>query len=377
MSSAHVLVVGGGFGGLDVAVAVKRRRPDTPVTLVNPSAHLTYRPWLIYLPAGERQPTDLRVPLAGLSRFGITLLVDSVTTLDPQGTTRLASGEHVSFTHAVVATGAHSDPGLFPGSADHAFFPCDTAEATRFTEAFRRLEKGQVTVVIAGERPGPGLEYAGWLVRALEREAGRRAIGVRVVDAEGRLAAVLGPRALSRVTDHFTSRGHEFVTGATVLKIGPDGIRLAGGQILGSDLTAVVGPLRGHDLGLPPEALDGRGFVRVDRNLRSPLHPTLFAVGDAAAVPEGLTLPKSMIMARSQAKTVADNVLRSLDGVDPKPFDFDKARRSVVAMPDFGGRTVFVKNQKLIMSGRLPLVLRSLIDKSFFRTHDYGTEEGP
>lgn len=373
MANDHVLIVGAGFGGLDVAIRLARKRNRTSVTLVNPSEHLTYRPWLIYLPARERQLTDLRVPLAGAARrFGFTLRVDSVTSLDPDGTAQLASGEAISFTHAVVATGARSDPGVFPGAAEHAYLPCDADEATRFTEAFHRLDTGHVTIIIAGERPGPGLEYAGWLVRALERPDDRREIRIQVVDESGRLAGMLGPRAFSRVVAHFVSRDHTFVTDAKVLEIGKDDVRLGDGQTLSSDLTAVVGSLRAHDVGLPPEVVDARGFVTVDRNLRSSTHPALFAVGDAAGMPDGLYLPKSMIMARRQARAVADNVARALDGRDLKSFDFESARRSVLAMPDFGGQTVFVKDQKLIMSGRLPLVLRSQIDKSFFRTHNYG-----
>jgi NADH dehydrogenase FAD-containing subunit len=191
---------------------------------------------------------------------------------------------------------------------------------------------------------------------------------VRLLDHEAVLHRRFGARAMAVVRRFFEARGHELVDGIAE-KVDPDAVELRGGGRLESALTAVVGPLSGCSPALSSDMLDAGGFVVVDASFRSRSNPDIFAVGDVAGSAGDDVLPKSWVMARLQARTVAANMLATLEGKSLTPFDVGRARRLAIQMPDVGGTTVVVRNGRLLVQGRWPLALRSWMDRRFIRRH--------
>ena len=164
-----VLILGGGCGGLETAIELRKQAPDAMITLVNPTVYLVYRPWLIYLPAQQRRFEHLQVSLQqAATTYRLRLVTDTVRHLDcDHHQAELIMSEPITYRSVVVATGAPADKERISGAASHAFFPCEVADALDFRDRFLTLAQGGVTVILAGERPGPGLEYAGWLATAV------------------------------------------------------------------------------------------------------------------------------------------------------------------------------------------------------------------
>jgi NADH dehydrogenase FAD-containing subunit len=363
------LILGGGFGGVEVAEQLRRRSQTATIAIVTPTTSMLFRPWLIYLPAQritiEGAQIDLR-PWAARNR--ITLIEGCAQAVDAEHrTVRLVSGSSLGYSVLAVATGAVSDRQRIPGADRLASWPCDLHDALAFTRAFKEMHAGVVTVIAAGERPGPGLEYAGWLARAMEPRP-RSEVRVRLLDHEGVLRRHLGRRAMAVLRSLLPARGHELVEGI-VEKVDENGLHLRGRIRLESALTAVVGPLSGCTQALSPDLLDSSGFVAVDGSYRSRTNPGIFAVGDVAGAPGDGPLPKSWIMARLEARTVAENMVATLKGTSPTPFNIGRARRFAISMPDVGGTAVVVRNGRMLMHGRWPLALRSRMDHRYIRSH--------
>src|SRR5438094_327073 len=106
-----VLIIGGGCGGLETAIELRKQVPDTMITLVNPSATLVYRPWLIYLSAQHRRFEQLQVPLQQTATtYRLRLITDTVRHLDlDHHQAELALSEPITYRSVVVATGAPAD----------------------------------------------------------------------------------------------------------------------------------------------------------------------------------------------------------------------------------------------------------------------------
>lgn len=51
----NILIVGGGFGGVETAIPLRSRASQVSITLVTKAPHLVYKPWLVYLPAQRKQ----------------------------------------------------------------------------------------------------------------------------------------------------------------------------------------------------------------------------------------------------------------------------------------------------------------------------------
>lgn len=360
------VVLGGGCGGVDVAFHLRRLDGDASIALVNPDPYLVFRPWLIYLPVGRLTPERTHVDLGPFAARGnLELVVGAAELVDPDAhRVHLGDGSRLAYGQLAITTGAVSDRGLLPGGLAHAIFPCDTEQALELTRRLGALERGVVTMILAGERPGPGLEYAGWIARTLAERPGPRHVRLQVVDHDGAAAGQLGPRATRTLARWLRDWDATFVRDVRVASVRPGCVELHGGPQLESALTAIVGPLRGAGPELPEELTNGHGFVVADECLRS-LAEGVFAAGDVVALPAGHELPKSWEITRIQAEGVARNMVAARRGDEPAPFDARRARRLALNMPNFGGRTVMARNGRLLVAGRLPLRLKTRMEHKY------------
>jgi NADH dehydrogenase len=270
----------------------------------------------------------------------------------------------------VIAAGAPADRHRIPGANVHALFPCDVEDTRALCDQVEQLTSGTISVALAGERIGPGLEFAAWLARGLASRQPRPMVRV-VADGEI-LISQFGSRASRRLIKSFASWGAEVVSGTKITSIEPDGVRLANGRHLDSTITAVVGPLRGPSLPLDKTAIDSSGFVTVDGHLRCVGHSDTFALGDAAVM-TGEAWRKSWQLAVRQAPTVAANVVATLSGRPLKMFDVRIAQRlNRISLPDIGGKGFLVVNKQLISASRLARRIRISADRQHFTTYDPG-----
>lgn len=363
------LIVGGGFGGVETALHLRRLSSQASMTLITPQPSLVYKPWLIYLPTARRSFEGCQIPLQPLAeRFRFRLVVDTVATLFPeQHQVRLVSGETMSAANLLIATGSTADRQVIAEARDAASFPCDVEDALSFQQQFHQLKKGIVTLVIGGQRPGPGLEYAGWIARYLREQQLIEAIQLQVIDPQPRLMAHLGPRAADRLEAILRKPGVRLITGQAVTAITATSVQMQDGQTYTSDLTAVVGYLRGQELGVRPPVVDDQGFLPVNPFFQHPSFPHLFAIGDAATFQEAM--PKSMLAARKQAPLVAHNLLAQARGAREELVPSSRLRQGrIMALPDVGGETAMVlRGGKVVLSGSWPLLLRTIVDHAYFR----------
>jgi 3-phenylpropionate/trans-cinnamate dioxygenase ferredoxin reductase subunit len=354
--TAGVVVVGGGFGALETSLALRKLRPDVSVTVVSSETHVTYRPWLIKVPAGGTQPPV--IPFADLlASAGVKTISDRAAALDLDARhVLLQSGAPVPYAQLVVATGAVADCDRVPGARAHALFPCDLEDAVKFAA---RVSSGarNVAVVFGWERPGPGLEYAAWIA------AHRPGVRVNAIDADGTLARRFGERATAHMSRLFERRGGRLISEGSVVRIDESGVVLAA-RTVDADVVALATPLRGCTEWLPGDLLDGHGMLMVDNAMAAA--PGVMGIGDVAAAPAGYRLPPTLLSIRQTARKIAANVIRALDGAPLQPVL--RPDQPDLVGPDLAGEAMLVRDRRLVMSGRIALMIRSFMDRSYLRS---------
>jgi NADH dehydrogenase FAD-containing subunit len=368
-----VLVIGGGAAGLAAASRLRRIVPDAEVTVVDANPDNVYRPWLIHRPTGRLASDDLRLPLTAVaSRVGFGFQNAKIAGLDLEKGVAATGDSSISFGSVLVACGAPADTARIAGAADHALFPCDVADAEKFAAACRRAD-GPITIVVSGERIGPGLEYAAYLAAGTEGGAGRR---VQLVADAGVLAEQFGAGPSGHIERLLRRRGVDVVTGRKVTRVTATHIEFTDGPALESALTAVVGPLRGPLLGLPGTTLTAGGFLEVDDHLRNPRHRNLFGAGDAIARHDWGWLP-SWRLAKLTGTVAAGNIAAELNGGPLSAFSPERGRKlSRSRLPDLGGTAVLAVNGRVLASGRWVRALRRRADKAHFQAYA-PAEENP
>jgi NADH:ubiquinone reductase (H+-translocating) len=345
-----VVISGGGFGGLYTARRLERSMPrqSARITLVNDVNFLLYTPFLPEAAAGMLEPRHVVTPLRDVLRhthlrLGVVVGRDparrTVTLLDQQG------AEHeLRYDRLVVAHGSVSRVVPVPGLSEHAIGfksladaiwlrnhviqcmeeadTCDDAELREELLTFLFVGGGYAGLEALAELQ----DFAAEAIEAYPRAAlqGMRWILVEALDRVlPEIDADLADYALKQLR----GRGIDIRLGTTLEEVTAHTARISTGETLGTRTVVwtagVVPHPSSRNLGLP---LDGRGRIEVDGHLRVRGEHDVWAVGDAAAVPDpanpGRPCPPTSQHAIRQGRTAGRNVAASLGVGEPAPFTY-------------------------------------------------------
>jgi len=363
----NVVIAGGGFGGLQAARTLERELPShsARVTLVNDVNFMLYTPLLPGAAAGTLEPRHVVVPLREqLERTDLRL--GTVLGADPaQRRLRIrppeGEEEELPYDELIVALGSVSRTLPIPGLARYGrgFKTLPEAIALRnrvlgCLEAAENLEdpgarEAWLTFVFVGAGYA-GLEGAaelqGFAADVLDLYPRCRTGGVRfvLVEAAGRVMGEI-PESLARfATEELRGRGMEIRTSTTLEEVTERSATLSGGEVIPTRTVVWTAGVKPHPvvgrLGLP---LDGSGRIAVGRDLAVTGVDGVWAIGDAAAVPDPAKrykqpTPPTAQHAIRQGRRVARNVAATLGRGRRKPFRYrtlgvfvDLGRREAVA----------------------------------------------
>lgn len=344
MARPRVVIVGGGFGGLSAARAL--RRADVDILLIDRTNHHLFQPLLYQAATAALAPSDISAPIRWILRGqrNVATRLGTVERIDRAARTiGLASvDEPIPYDYLILATGSRH--AYFGHPEWEAFAPglksLDDAQAirSRFLLALERAEwepgpqarQALLTFVIVGGGP-TGVELAGALPE-MGRNAFRRDFRhidtsrVRVVLIEG------GPRLLASFPESLSTRaqrdlerlGVEIRTSTIVTGIDADGVTLGAERIVTRCVFWAAGneasPL-GRALAAP---VDRAGRVLVEPTLALPGDDRVFVAGDLAAVPwrDGLLVPGVAPAANQMGTRAARNILAQLRGTPMETFRY-------------------------------------------------------
>ncbi|MFZ1926063.1 MAG: FAD-dependent oxidoreductase [Solirubrobacteraceae bacterium] len=337
----QILIAGGGFGGFYAARALERLAVarGARVTLVNDANFMLYTPLLPGTAGGTLDPRHVVVPLRSqLKRT--ELLIGSVTGADPESQrllVRRVDGERLTlgYDHLLVALGSVSRTLPIPGLAKHASGLKSLSDATALRnqvltcldiaesldDPVRRAEYLGFVFVGAGYAGLEGLaELQDFAAQAIALYPRCRAQGMRwvLVEAQERIMPEVPASLSAFAARELLGRGIEIETCTTLASVTARGATLSSGEQIPARTvvwTAGVAPSPVvASLGLP---LDEDGRIAVDRELRVAGYPSVWAIGDCAAVPDparrGQACPPTAQHAIRQGRLAASNIAAALE----------------------------------------------------------------
>ena len=335
----RVVVVGGGFAGLEAAFLVRMRlHDDVDMTLVSDRDTWVFKPNSIYIPFGA-EPESLLVPLdAPLRKRRISFLESRVREVDPDRRhVAFEDGTSLPYDFLVLATGSDMRPGEIPGLGEHTESIWTPAEMLSLRAALQRLRKtaarGEEQRVLFLVPPnnkcaGPLYEMVFMLETWLRREGVRDRVAITYSTFERTFIQAFGPRLHEVVTAEFAERGIEGHTGEVVTEVADGETRYADGSSRGFDLLISFPPYISavtYD-GLPA---DDRGFLQTEFETRQVArHPDVYAPGDAGDFPV-----KQAFLAFLQADAVAEHIAGRVQGRAPR-VSFDPISMCIMEMLD-------------------------------------------
>lgn len=342
-SRPRVVIVGGGFGGIAAARALRRAPVD--VTLVDHSNHHVFAPLLYQVATAALAPSDIAVPIRWMLRGqrNATVLRGSVGAVDKERrTVTLEDGQELAADFLIIAAGTR-----------HSYFGHDEWEPmahglktledalvirNRFLLAFEKAESSAtaaeraacLTIVIVGGGP-TGVELAGIMVSIARhtlhhdfRRIDPRRTRVVLVEAGPRLLPAFKERLSRRARRDLEALGVEVRLGTPVTRVEPDAVQVGEERLETRTVFWAAGNQASPLSTTLGTAVDRTRHVQVEPDLSVAGAPCVFVVGDQAVVrrEDGRPVPGVAQGALQMGRAAARNVVCDLRGRPRQRFRY-------------------------------------------------------
>ncbi len=333
----RLVIIGAGFAGMYAALSAARLRDiqgvspeQLEIALVAPQPTLVVRPRLY-----EPNPATLTAPLLELFRaIDVVYVQGSAETVDASSrTVGIATADGVrkslSYDRLVVASGSRLFRPNIPGLAAHGFSVDSLDDAVALDQHLHGLagrpatDRRNTVVVVGGGFTGieAATEIPARLRAILGNDAQTRVI---IVDRNNVIAPDMGPDSRPVIEDALRQLGVETRLGVGVASLDQSGITLSSGESIATETVIWAAGIRAAPLTEQISAeRDNSGRLLVDRALRVPGVPGVFATGDAARAAcddDGNYALMSCQHATRMGAFAGHNAAAELLGVPTRPY---------------------------------------------------------
>jgi sulfide:quinone oxidoreductase len=315
----RILILGAGFGGLELATLLSESGEQFEVTLIDRSDAFVFGYSKLDVMFGRTTPDAVRLPYADVSKPGVQLLQETVLEIDPEArAVRTDQGSHEADV-LVVALGADYDVAATPGLAEvDEFYSVSGAEA--LAARLPSFEGGRVVVGIcdAPYKCPPAPSEASLLLHDYLEMRGVRG------DSEITLVSPLpipippSPDTSKALLAAFAERGIEWIGGTRIASIEAGNVvTLDDGRELPFDLFLGVPKHRAPDVVIA-SGMTEDGYIPVSSQTLQTSYPSVYAVGDVTTA----GVPKAGVFAEGAARVVGKILIAvARGGEHPPPYD--------------------------------------------------------
>jgi len=348
----HVMIIGGGFGGLQAAKKLEQQPVE--VTIIDHNNFHLFQPMLYQVSTGGLSPSDIAVPLRAIlhGQQNTGVLMAKVTGIDVQQQRVLMDDKQaIHYDYLIVATGAGSNyfghpewEKLAPGMKSiNDALTIRRMVLSAFEAAEREPDeakrKALLTFVLVGGGP-TGVELTGAIAELANQSL--KGDFHHINPSTARIVLVQGGKRIlhqfpSSLADAATKKlqqmGVEIRLGVHVKDVKPDGVMIGDEHFAAENVIWTAG-VKASPAGEWLHAnVDRDGRVKVQQDLSVPGHANIFVIGDTAFLEQnGKPLPGLAPVAMQEAEYAASVILDRVAGKTPqKPFHyFDKGTLAMV-----------------------------------------------
>jgi sulfide:quinone oxidoreductase len=338
MSRKQVLVLGGNFGGLTAALAVRHElHGDVDVRVVSASDRFLFNPSLIWLPFGKRKRSDITFPLAPtFEEHGIDFVHAEATHLDLATKRVDTTAGSYSYDYLVIATGYQNNFDAVPGLAEGNAYTITTLDdAIRAGKGWRKFLDRPGDIVIGATQGagcfGAAYEYLFNVSYQLKKAGLKKRVKLSYVSAEpflGHFGIGGLPHGESLLGMFLKKEKIEPHLNAAMDHVDKDCVVLANGTKLPFAYSMIIPPFVGQPVvKAATEIADDKGYVKVRDTYQTERYDDVYAVGIAAAVevpwqtPTPVGIPKTGFPTERQAHVAAKNIAAQIRGDQPRDHE--------------------------------------------------------
>ena len=323
----HVLILGGGFGGLSSANEIRKSLSSSQVkiTVVDKKNWFMVGFAKLWIMNGTRTFENSTGSLTGLSKKEIEFLNEEILEINLENKSVKTTSKNLLYDFLIIAMGAVLAPQKIPGLIENGLNLYDYRESEKIHDKLINLKSGNIAISIMGMpyKCPPAPFEASLLIDSMLRKAGTRdSIQIHLYSPAPITLPAAGPEISKKILDLISSEKIIFHPSCKVKSVDPNKIIFENGTA-NFDLLLAVPP---H---ISPEVIYASGlakqdnFIPINRDCKTS-YENVYAIGDVTSlkVTDTLAVPKAGVFAEGEGLTVAKNIISKIQSKDaPTLFD--------------------------------------------------------
>jgi len=310
----HVLILGGGFGGLSAANEIRNHLSSTQIkiTVIDKKDWFMVGFVKLWIMKGTRTFENSIGSLNGLRKKEINFLKEEILKIDLQNKNIKTTTRTLSYDFLIIALGASLTPEKIPGLSENGMNLYDHNQLTEIHNKLKKMKSGNIAISIMGMpyKCPPAPFEASLLIDSMLRETGvRNSVQIHFYSPAPITLPAAGPEISQQILDLINSENIFFHDSCKIKSVEKNKLIFEHGEANFDLLLAIpphVAPKVIYESGLAKEY----GFIPINRDCKTPFE-NVYAVGDVTTltVTGTLTVPKAGVFAEGEAITVAQNII--------------------------------------------------------------------
>jgi len=314
----HVVILGGGFGGLAAANEIRNTLDSSKVkiTIIDKKDWFMVGYAKLWIMNGTRTFENSIGSLNELPKKQINFIKDKIIEINTENNFVKTKSENISFDFLIISMGAVLAPEKIPGLTENGFNLYDHNQLDEIHQKLNKIESGKIAIVIMGMpyKCPPAPFEASLLVDSMLRKRGiRDSVQIDFYSPAPITLPAAGPEVSKQILDLVNSEKITFHNSQKIKHVEPKKLIFENNEYNFDILLAIpphIAPKVIYDsnLALKP------GFISIDRDCKTPFE-NIFAVGDVTSltVNDTMAVPKAGIFAEGEGIVVAKNIISKLE----------------------------------------------------------------
>lgn len=313
----HVVILGGGFGGLATANEIRNSLSSSQVkiTIIDKKDWFMVGFAKLWIINGTRTFENSIGHLDQLEKKEINFMQDEILSIDFQNKNVKTKQENISYDFLVISLGAVFAPQKIPGLMENGFNLYDHNHLSEIHNKLQNIDSGKIAISIMGMpyKCPPAPFEASLLIDSMLRKRGvRDSVQIDFYSPAPITLPAAGPEVSKEILELVNSEKITFHNSSKIKSVESKKLIFENGEAEFDLLLAVpphIAPKVIYDSGLAKES----GFIPIDRDCKTPFE-NVFAVGDVTSlvVTENKAVPKAGVFAEGEGITVAKNIVSKL-----------------------------------------------------------------
>ena len=314
----HVVILGGGFGGLSAANEIRNSLDSSKVkiTIIDKKDWFMVGYAKLWIMNGTRTFENSIGSLNELPKKQINFIKDEIIEINYNNNFVKTNSEDISFDFLIISMGAVLAPEKIPGLVENGFNLYDHNQLDEIHQKLDKIESGKIAIVIMAMpyKCPPAPFEASLLVDSMLRKRGiRDSVQIDFYSPAPITLPAAGPEVSKKILDLVNSEKITFHNSKKIIRVESKKLIFENDEYSFDILLAIpphIAPKVIYDSNLAKEP----GFIPINRDCKTP-HENIFAIGDVTSlvVTDSMAVPKAGIFAEGEGIAVAKNIVLKLE----------------------------------------------------------------